>query len=140
MRCAGQRQIGSRLPGLGASRGRPIEQRGNAGNEGGGRARCQSAGGSFGQTQAGFDQQRGEDGVVVALMVTIVVVAAVKIGGREAVMSIRVMMVGVMHMNRQCRQVIARVAANALLRRPGELERDEQHQEDGEQAAHGGTF
>lgn len=94
------------------------------------------------QDQPGVEHKRNEDRMVMAgrmFVITVAAVAAVGIGFamrrvRSAIIMIVTAIVG---MKSQRGNIAAQMAVQTLRRRPGELERNEEHEEYGEDTAHG---
>ncbi len=81
----------------------------------------------------------------MAVMVPVVVVAVVGVASSQIVLIVQsgimmMIMVVIMIMKARSRYFVTQMPVHALYRRPDELERDKQHEQDGEEVTHGGSL
>ena len=78
--------------------------------------------------------------MVMAIVVTIIIVVLLRKAAAGVVVMINlgiVVMVVIVIMKDGCRCLLIQMTMHALYRRPGELEGNDQHEEDGEHTTHG---
>lgn len=93
----------------------------------------------FAQIQLWFEGDNVEDGMVMAIMVTVIIVALrwkAVCGVSVMINIVIVVMVVIVKMKNGCRYFMVQMTMHALHRRPGELERKDQHEEDGKRTTH----
>ena len=92
------------------------------------------------ETGAGLHEEGGKDRVVVtAVMAVFVMVSFALARQRSVVIGVTVIMVLViMDMHAQSHHLVTRMPMQICRRRPGELERDDKHEDQGDKTAHGG--
>ena len=93
----------------------------------------------FAQIQLWLEDDNVEDGMVMAVVVTVIVVALLSEDICDVVVMINiaiVVMVVIVIMENGCRSFVIQMTIHALHRRPGELERNDQHEEDGKHTTH----
>ena len=138
------------LPVLQQNRWRPVEQQWDVRREGGRWPDRANTRWRVAEIQIGIDDQRAEQGVIVpALMMSVLTMITVIRDRVQPEQSIRiavgiglvlVIMIRVMNVKAQSCHILPPVTVDTLGRRPGELERNEQHEEDGKDATHGGIL
>jgi len=87
-----------------------------------------------------LNDQHAEDGMVMAVMVPVVVMAIRGVAGCKTVVvdsiGIMMIMVVIVKVESRYRSFVAQMTMQALRRRPGELERNDEQEKDGYEAAH----
>ena len=126
------------LPVLQQNRWRPVEQQWDVRREGGRWPDRANTGRRVAEIQIGIDDQRAEQGVIVpAVMMSVLTVIRDLVQPEQPVMIavrigfVLVIMIRVMNVKAQGHHILPPVTVDALGRRPGKLERNEQHEEDG---------
>jgi len=126
-------------------RRRTVEQWGSVGSESEELSDGWPVGRCGTQFWSGFDYQHTENRVAVAIVMPVIVMAIVGAAGCQVIVigwfGIMVMgMVAIVMMKTLFRHFDVQMATHILYRRPGDLERDEQHEKDGKDAIHGGSL
>ena len=102
-----------------------------------GRVRTRPAGEAQSERQARFHDQGRKDRVaVVAVVMSVIALALARVAGCVVVVPVRVIVVAV-GMHAEGCHVLAQVPVQAGRRGPGELERNDEHDDQGNEAAHG---
>lgn len=87
-----------------------------------------------------LDDQHAEDVMAMPVMVPVAVMAVIGIASGKAVVIgcpvIMMVMVIIVSVESRYRYFVVQMAMQALRRRPGELERNNEHEKDGDEATH----
>lgn len=89
------------------------------------------------QHEAGFHQDGSEDGMSVAVVAVLVVLLIARVAGAVVIRMRIFMMVMIMGMEARHRDILTRVPMQAGGRCPGELERNDEHDDQDDEATHG---
>jgi len=93
----------------------------------------------FNPTQWWFEHDIAEDGMVMTIVMTVIVVALRQKAVCGAIVTINVgivAMVGIVRMKDGCRFLMIQIGMHALYCRPSELEGNDKQEEDGKHATH----
>ena len=96
------------------------------------------AGQGYIQREAGFHKDGGEDRMAVAMMSVLVVVLVIRVAGSVVIRVSALVMVVVMRVEARAGHVLAHVPMQSGRRCPSELERYDEHDDQGDEAAHAG--
>lgn len=93
----------------------------------------------FAQIQLGLEDDNVENGMEMTIVVTVIVEALLSEAISDVVVMINigiVVMVVIVIMEDGCRSFMVQMTMHAFYRRPGELEGNDQHEEDGKHTTH----
>jgi hypothetical protein len=97
------------------------------------------AGQGYIQREAGFHKDGGEDRMAVAMMSVLIVVLIIRVAGSAVIRVSAFVMVVIMRMKARAGHVFAHVPMQSGRRSPGELERYDEHDDQGDEATHAGN-
>ena len=95
------------------------------------------AGQGYIQRDAGLHQDRGEDGMAMAMMSVLVVILIIRVASGVVIRMSAFMMVMIMRMKARGGHILPRMPMQPGRRCPGELERNDEHDKQGDEATHG---
>jgi len=94
------------------------------------------AGQGYIQRDAGFHNDGGEDGMVVSMMSVFVVILIIRVAIGVVIWMSAFMVVMIMGMKARGGHILPRMPMQPGRRCPGELERNDEHDDQGDEAAH----